>query len=384
MDLCGKYCIVGVGNTAYGKLPGRSAIDLTVEAVRNAIEDCGIAKNEIDAVLTKYPTSSFQSLFSARISQALGIYPRVTATLDQAGATNIGLIAYAVMCMEAGLCQAAVVTYGDNPLTGNRAVYKAPTGRRGEEGTDEAVAGMAGTPCGYGMVTQRYRFEYGLEDEQLGTIATTFRHHATLNPGAHFRQPMSLADYLAARYVAEPLRLFDCCPVSDGAAAVIVTSLERARGLKKAPVRVLGFGQGHPSWDLSLRDSFTTSGAAISGPAAFKMAGIGPLDVDFAELYDCFTIVPIITLEDYGFCQKGEGPDFIAGGRIGLSGDLPLNTAGGLLSETGMPGLQLVLEAVRQLRGECGERQLASPEIGVVSNQGGIMSTHATLVLGAS
>jgi acetyl-CoA acetyltransferase len=384
MELSGKYCIAGVGNTAYGKVPGRSAIDLTVEAVRNAIEDCGIAKAEIDAVLTKYPTSSFQSLFSARISQALGIYPRVTATLDQAGATNIGLIAYAVMCMEAGMCQAAVISYGDNPLTGNRAVYKAPTGRRGEEGTDEAVAGMAGTPCGYGMVTQRYRFEYGLEDEQLGTIATTFRHHATLNPAAHFRQPMSLADYLAARYVAEPLRLFDCCPVSDGAAAVIVTSVERARGLKKRPVRILGFGQGHPSWDLSLRDSFTTSGAAISGPAAFKMAGIRVEDVDFAELYDCFTIVPIITLEDYGFCEKGEGPDFIADGRIGLTGDLPLNTAGGLLSETGMPGLQLVLEAVRQLRGECGERQLASPEIGVVSNQGGIMSTHATLVLAAS
>lgn len=380
--LSGAYCIVGVGHTAYGRVPGRSAIDLTVEAVANAIDDCGIKKSEIDTVLAKYPTSSFQSLFGSRLSQALGIVPTVAATLDQAGASNIGLIAYAVMCMEAGLCKAAVITYGDNPLTGNRAVYSAPTGKRGDEGSDEAVAGMSGTPCGYAMVAQRYRYEYGLQSEQLGTIATTFRHHATLNPGAHFQKPMSMADYLAARYVAEPFRLFDCCPVSDGAAAVIVTSLERARDLKQHPVRILGFGQSHPSWDLPQRDTWTTTGAAVSGPAAFQMAGIGVEAVDFAQLYDCFTLVPILTLEDYGFCKKGEGPAFIGDGRIGLTGDLPLNTAGGLLSETGMPGMQLVIEGARQLRGQCGARQLASPEIGVISNQGGILSTHATLVLG--
>jgi acetyl-CoA acetyltransferase len=382
MDLNAKYCIVGVGQTAYGKVPGSSALELTVEAVRNALDDCGIAKSEIDAVLTKYPTSSFQSLFCARVSQALGIYPRVTATLDQAGATNIGLIAYAVMCIEAGMCQAAVISYGDNPLTGNRAVYAAPTGRRGDEGSDEAVAGMSGTACGYAMIAQRYRHEYGLPVEALGTIATTFRRHASLNPAAHHRAAMSMADYLASRWVAEPLRLYDCCPVSDGAAAVVVTSIERARALKKRPVAIMGFGQGHPAWDLTQRDTWTTSGASISGPAALRMAGVSVDDIDFAQLYDCFSIVPIITLEDYGFCAKGEGPDFIADGRIELTGDLPLNTAGGLLSETGMPGLQLIVEAVRQLRGECGPRQLSSPEVGVVSNQGGIMSTHATLVLG--
>jgi acetyl-CoA acetyltransferase len=143
----------------------------------------------------------------------------------------------------------------------------------------------------------------------------------------------------------------------------------------------MGFGQGHPSWDLPKRENWTTTCAAISGPAAFKMAGIGPADVDFAELYDCFTLVPIIKLEDYGFCKKGEGPDFIGGGRIDLNGELPLNTSGGLLSETGMPGMQLVIEAVRQLRGEAGPRQVKDPTIGVVSNQGGVLTTHATLVL---
>jgi acetyl-CoA acetyltransferase len=379
-----KYCIVGVGHTAYGRLPGRSPVDLTVEAVRNAVDDCGIDKGDIDAVLTKYPTSGFQSLFSARVSQALGIVPRVTATIDQAGASNIGHIAYAVMCMEAGLCNAVVVTYGDNPLTADRSAYAAPTGKRGtaQGASDEAVAGMMGTPCGYAMVAQRYKYEFGLTDEQLGTIATTFRRHATLNPNAQHREPMSMDDYLKARWVVEPFRLYDCCPVTDGAAAVIVTSADRAASLKKKPVHIKGFAQGNPSWDLPARHVWTTSGAAAAGPAAFQMAGITPGDVDFAELYDCFTLVPIITLEDYGFCGKGEGPAFIGGGRIDLTGELPLNTAGGLLSETGMPGLQLIVEAVRQLRGEAGARQVKDPEIGVVSNQGGIMTTHATLVLG--
>jgi acetyl-CoA acetyltransferase len=383
LDIRDKYCIVGVGNTAFGKLPGRGAVDLTVEAIRNAIDDCGIEKSAIDAVLTKYPTSGFVGLFSAKVSQALGIVPKVTATLDQAGASNISLIAYAIQCIEAGLCEVATVSYGDNPLTGNRAAYgRRPAGNGGPSyGGDEAVAGMTGAPCGYSMIAQRYRHEYGLKDEDLGTIAVNCRRNALRNPNAQYRTPMSMDDYLASRWVAEPFRLFDCCPVSDGAAAVIVTTVERARALKKKPVHVMGYGQAHPSWDLAQREVWTTSGAAISGAAAFRMAGVRPADVDFAELYDCFTIVPIITLEDYGFCAKGEGPAFISGGRIALEGELPINTSGGLLSETGMPGMQHIVEAVRQLRGEAGERQLRDPELCVVSNQGGIMTTHATLIL---
>jgi acetyl-CoA acetyltransferase len=382
LTLRDKYCIAGVGHTAYGRLPGRTAVNLTVEAVRNAIDDCGIDKSEIDAVLTKYPTSSFQSLFSARVAQALGIVPRVTATLDQAGASNIGLIAYAAMCIEAGLCNAAVVSYGDNPLSGSRAVYARPTGRGGPPyAGDEGVAGMFGAPSGYAMIARRYQHEFGLREEALGTIAVTFRRHASLNPNAQHQQPITMDDYLHSRWVAEPFRLLDCCPVTDGAAAVIVTTAERARSLKKAPVYVMGFGQGHPAWDLPYRRQWTTSGGAVSGPVAFAMAGIGVEDADFCQLYDCFTIVPIITLEDYGFCKKGEGADFIMGGRIALGGDLPLNTSGGLLSETGMPGMQLIVEAVRQLRDEAGDRQIRDAEIGVVSNQGGVMTTHATLVL---
>ncbi len=272
------------------------------------------------------------------------------------------------------------MSYGDNPLTGSRMAYGGRIAGA-QYGGDEAVAGMTGAPCGYALIAQRYRYEYGLKEEQLGTVATTFRRHASMNPNAQYRDPMSMEDYLNARWVAEPFRLFDCCPVTDGAAAVVVTTADRARSLKKKPVYVMGFGQGHPSWDLPQREVWTTSGAAISGPAAFRMAGVGVEDVDFAELYDCFTIVPIVTLEDYGFCKKGEGPDYVSGGRIDFGGDLPLNTSGGLLSETGMPGMQLIVEAVRQLRGEAGTRQVTDPEIGIVSNQGGVMTTHATMVL---
>lgn len=369
-----KYCIVGAGNTRYGKLPGSNPIALSVEAIKNAIEDCGIDKQNIDAVLTKYPTSQFQPIFSTHVAQALGITPKVTATIDQAGASNIGMITYAMMCIEAGLCNVAVCSYGDNPATGTRAAYARPRG-------DNAAYGFFGLPAGYAMVAQRYKQTYGLTEDQLSTIPIAFRKHASMNPNAQFQEPITREDYAQSRYVAEPFRLLDCCPVSDGGAAVIVTSAERARSLKKPPVFVMGFGQGHPAWDLPQRRSWLTTGGAVSGPMALEMAGIEPKDIDVAELYDCFSFVPIITLEDYGFCAKGEGASFVQDGCIDLDGDLPLNTSGGLLSETGMPGMQLIAECVRQLRGECGERQVKDAEIGIVSNQGGVMTTHSTLVM---
>ncbi len=369
-----KYCIVGVGNTAYGKLPGETPVTLTVEAIRNAIADCGIDKNEIDAVLTKYPTSNFQGLFSARVAQALGIVPKVTATIDQAGASNVGIITYAMMCIEQGLCEVAVCSYGDNPLTGDRSHYAQPR-------SAEAAYGLMGAPPGYALVARRYMHEFGLTHEQMAQVPLTFRAHATKNANAQYQTPVTMDDYMNSRWVAEPFRLLDCCPVTDGAAAVIVCKAERAKDLAKPPVYVMGFGQGHPSWDLPQRATWTTSGAAVAGPIAFRMAGVTPEDIDVAELYDCFSIVPIITLEDYGFCAKGEGGAFISGGRIALGGDLPVNTSGGLLSETGMPGMQLIAEAVRQVRGECGERQVKDAEIAVVSNQGGIMTTHATMIV---
>ncbi len=193
---------------------------------------------------------------------------------------------------------------------------------------------------------------------------------------------MNFTKNQASRFVAEPFHLLDCCPVSDGGAALVITSAERARELKQKPVYVLGLGQGHPAWDLQHRETMTTSGAKVSGEMAFAMAGLGPSDMQFAQLYDCFTIVPLITLEDYGFCKKGDGGGFVSGGNIAPGGSIPLNTSGGLLGETGMPGMQLVLEGVRQIRGQCGPRQVKDASVGIVSGQGGIMTTHATMILG--
>ena len=194
---------------------------------------------------------------------------------------------------------------------------------------------------------------------------------------------ITIEDHQNSRFIAKPLHLYDCCLVSDGAAAVIVTSVENAKKLGvDNPVTILGLGQSHPSWDIELRKEITVSGAKDSGKMAFEMAGLRPKDMDFAQIYDCFSIVNLITLEDYGFCEKGEGGAFVENGNIELGGSLPVNTSGGLLSETGMPGMQLIIEGVRQLRGECGERQVPDAKLGVISNQGGIMSTHATMILG--
>jgi len=223
--------------------------------------------------------------------------------------------------------------------------------------------------------------EYGTTHEQLANVAMAHRYHASMNPNAMFQDPITLADYKNSRFVAEPFRLLDCCPVSDGGAAYIITTEERAKALKQDPVYIEGIGQGHPAWDFFRRGELATSGAKVSGETAFRTAGLGPSDIDFCEIYDCFTIVPLVTLEEYGFCEKGEGGHLYEEGRTRIGGELPVNTAGGLLSETGMPGTQLVVEAVRQIRGQGGPRQVANAEVGLVSQQGGIMTTHSTMIV---
>jgi acetyl-CoA acetyltransferase len=232
------------------------------------------------------------------------------------------------------------------------------------------------------MIAQRHMGQFGTTSDQLGAIAVACRKHGAANPNAQLRKPLSLEQYRESRLIVAPLRRDDCCLVSDGAAAVVLMSARKATQLGVAkPVPVLGFGQGQTSWDVALRPDLTTTAARMSAQTAFAMAGLQPSDVDVAQIYDCFTIAVLMTLEDYGFCAKGQGGNFVQDGRIELGGDLPVNTSGGLLSETGMPGLQLVIEGVRQMRGES-VNQVRGARNCVVSNQGGIMHTHATLLLG--
>lgn len=371
----GKAVIAGIGHTAFGKLPGRTTDSLNVEASRKAIRDAGIDKDVIDAVFVKYPTSGHRSMYGQTVAEALGLQPRIGGVWDQGGATNISMISFAAMAIEHGQCEVALVTIADNPKTGTRQAYERGWG-------DDAVYGWFGVAAGYGMIMRRHMEEFGTTHEQFGAIARACRRHGAENPHAQLRLPLTSEMYDQSRTVIDPLRRDDICLVSDGGAAVIVMSADRARELGvPAPVPVLGFGQGQTSWEVAQRPVLTETAAAVSARTAFAMAGMTPGDIDVAQIYDCFTIAVLMTLEDYGFCKKGEGGQFVSDGNVELGGGLPINTSGGLLSETGMPGMQLVIEGVRQIRGTS-VNQVPDASTAVVSNQGGIMHTHSTLILG--
>ena len=371
----GKAVIVGVGHTSYGKHPGRDKVDLIVEASAKAIDDAGIDKHRLDGVLVKMANSAPSILYGQKVAEALGLQPKVGGALDLGGAANVALISYAAMAIEAGLMDMAIVCYGDTPRTGNRSVFHRPRG-------NDAIYGWYSTAAGYAMIHQAYVHEHAVGEEDFGAIAVQCRANGAANPNAHLRIPISMDDYLASPHVVEPLRRDDCCLVSDGAAAVIVTSAQRARtlGINHA-VPILGFGQGQESLEVHLRPSLTETCATDSAMIAFRMAGLTPADIDIVQLYDCFTITVLMTLEAYGFATPGQAGALIRDQGIGPEDGLPINTSGGLLSESGTPGLQLVIEGVRQLRGEA-NLQVPKPRTCVVSNQGGTMHTHATLIMG--
>jgi acetyl-CoA acetyltransferase len=371
----GKTVIAGVGHTAFGKLPGRGTISLNVEAIRKALEDARIEKSAVDALFVKVPTSRYESMYGQKLAEACGLQPRIGGVWDQGGATNISMISFAAMAIEAGQCEIAVVSLADDPKTGTRQAYEKAWG-------DDAAYGWFGIAAAYAMIARRHMGEYGTTHEQFGWIATACRNHGAKNPNAQLRLPLTLEQYMKSPWIVEPLKRDDICLVSDGGAAVVVTSARRAREFGvPAPVPILGFGQGQTSWDVPQRPVLTSTMAKASAETAFRMAGVGPKDIDVAQIYDCYTIAVMMTLEDYGFCKKGEGGRFVEGGRIAHGGELPINTSGGLLSETGMPGMQLVIEGVRQMRGTA-NLQVPNARKCVVSNQGGTMHTHSTLILG--
>jgi acetyl-CoA acetyltransferase len=367
----GRHVIAGVGQTTYGKHRGRSTVSLNVEAASAALADAGLEKDAVDALYVKTPTSSFTQLYGAQVAEALGLQPTVLGSWDQGGASTASMIAMAAMAIEAGQADVALVTLADNPRSGSRDAYQRPT-----EGSD--VHGFFGVIGGYALIARRHMEEFGTTSEQLAAVSVACRRHGAANPAAQLRKAITVADHQNSPPVVDPFHRDDCCLVSDGAAAVVVTRRERGG---PAAVPILGFGQGNTAWDVALRPTLTTTAAVTSGRLAFEMAGIRPADVDVAQLYDSFSIVPLMTLEDYGFCAKGEGGRWVQDGRIELGGELPMNTSGGLLSETGLPGLHLVIEGVRQIRG-ASVNQVPGAGICVVSGQGGSMHTHATLVLG--
>jgi acetyl-CoA acetyltransferase len=367
--------IAGIGNTPYGKLPGRSTVSLNIEACRNAIADAGLAPDEVDALFVKVPTSKVEMMYGQKLAEAMGLEPRIGGVWDQGGASNISMISLAAMAIAAGQCEVALVTLADNPRTGTRAAYEKAWG-------DDAAFGWFSVVASYAMIARRHMHDHGTTADQLAAIAIACREHGARNPDAQLRIALTRDDYFASPWVVEPLRRADCCLISDGAAAVVVMSAKRARQRQvKAPVPILGFGQGNTSSDVAMRRDLTATKADVSAATAYKMAGLGPKDIDVAQIYDCFTITVLMTLEAYGLAPRGKSAHLFEQGAFGINGKLPLNTSGGLLAETGMPGLQLVLEGVRQMRGTSAN-QSKKARTCIVSNQGGIMHTHSTLILG--
>jgi len=381
--LRGAAAIVGLGITPQGKVYGSSPLGFAVDAVRLALADAGLRREDLDGLLVNPGLAwSDQTMASFAVQQAMGLRDlRLSAAMNLGGATAGAMVMHAVQAIAAGLCTTVACVFSDAPLKPPE-----PGGARSSSGAAyafargfEATQGFFGVNAMYALLARRHMHRYGTTPEQLGAIAVAQRRWANLNPLAQMRDtPLTLRDYLDSPWVVEPFHVLDCCLVSNGGLAVIVTSADRARGSRRPPVYVLGMGQGHPGGDPL---DTLSSGAALAGRTAFAMAGIDLRDLDVLALYDCYTFTVLVTLEDYGFCRKGEGGPFAAEHHTGPGGRLALNTGGGQLSSFYMWGMTPLSEAVIQLRGDGGARQVARHDVALVSGNGGVLSTHATLVL---
>ena len=371
--------LVGVAESDLGQVAkGLSPIDLMAQGVQRALDDCGLKVKDIDGVFSATTQSRLSVL---ALCEYLGIDPRFLGSTIVGGSSFEYHVAHAMSAIEQGLCNVAVIAYGST----QRSVGRKQASVR-EINPYESPFKPFMPSSAYALAASRHMHQYGTTREELAAVAVAAREWALLNPAAWEKKPLTLEGVLSSRMVSYPFTVRDCCLVTDGGGAVIVTSAEHARSLKKKPAYVLGCGQSTTHSSISGMPDLTVTGALASGKAAYKMAKLGPGDVDAFELYDAFTINTILFLEDLGLCKKGEGGAFVAGGRIGPKGTLAVNTNGGGLSycHPGMYGLFLLIEAVRQLRGECGLRQVKDCDVALAHGNGGVLSSQATVILGSA
>jgi acetyl-CoA acetyltransferase len=377
--------IAGLGMTAVGKVYGRTPADFAADAVRRAVADAGLQLADVDGLLT---SSGVTGGISVDLQRDLGLADlRMLSHLQSYGATAGTMMQVAALAVMSGTASVVACVFADSPLHPDRSAGAAYGTRRAPAGWWGLLgaSGVIGANPMYALAARRHMARFGTTTEQLGHVAVAQRAWAALNPAAQQREPITLADHQASRWIAEPLRLLDCCLVSNGGIAVIVTTAERAAGLAQPPVHVLGWAQSHPGHYLRRHPDFgLVTGAATAGPAALDMAGVALSDVDVVELYDCYTYTVLVTLEDYGFCAKGDGGPFVASGVLGPTGKLRLNTGGGQLSGYYLWGMTPVAEAIIQARGQGGERQSDQHDIVLVSGNGGVLDHHATVVLGSA
>ena len=378
MSLRGAVAVVGVAESDLGEVgPGLTPLDLIGQATLRALEDAGLEKSDVDGL---FSASAYYHMPTLSVGEYLGIKPRYSDATNVGGSSFVSHLLHAAAAIDAGLCEVALVTYGSTQRSdGGRLVS-------GSEALPYEAPYRPRYPVSmYALAAARHMHEYGTTREQLAEVAVAARRWARLNPRAFMRDDLSIEGVLDSRMVSSPLSVRDCCLVTDGGGAAILTGAQRARDLRKIPVYLLGAGEAHWHRNISQMPDLTVTAAAESGPRAYEMAGVGPAHVDVAMLYDAFTITPVLFLEDLGFCAKGEGGDFVSGGRIAPGGELAVNTSGGGLSynHPGMYGLLLVVEAVRQVRNECGERQVDGAKISLVHGNGGVLSSQVTAILGS-
>lgn len=383
-SLRGRTAIVGAADTAVGKVPDSSATELCVDAALRALADAGIGKNEVDGLLTCQSMAEPHMYHAEMIAEYLQIFPKYCVTANAGGGTTFSMLRNAAAAIAAGVCETVLISMADSlrsGLTRDQAMaMQSATGHPQFE-----IPYGPTVPAYYALLARAHMDRFGTTSEQLAAVAVSARNYASQRPGSQMTEAITVSDVLESRMIADPLHLLDCSLVSDGGAAVILTSAGNAGNFRTKPVYVLGMGEGHGHEHISQASDLTTSAAVQSGHEAYAMAGLTPADIDLVQIYDCFTPVVLIELEDLGFCKKGEGGAFVESGASAVDGDLPMNTNGGLLSycHPGNPGSMFGLtEAVYQLRGESGPRQISGAETALVHGQGGIMSSHATLILG--
>ena len=376
-------CITGTYVSQVGELPGRTALSLHFEAAAGAVADAGLTLDDVDGVLCAYSLAEPHPMLASAFCEYAGLSPAFVSVVQAGGASAATMVMQAAALVASGQCRHVLAITGDNRITGMS--------------RDQAIAALAqfGHPeferpfglaiyAAYALVAQRYLHEYDTTLEELAAIAVSHRRHASRHPKAHKREPITVDDVLNSRMIATPLHLLDCCLVSDGAAAVLVSAKAAARDCAKTPISLIGAGQGHTHEHIVSAPSLTQFGCADAAARAFRQAGLGPEDIDVAQIYDSFTITLLVELESMGFFEKGEAGKAAANGALDLGGRLPCNTHGGLLSfghSGAAGGMFHIVEAVAQLRGEAGERQVDGATTAFAHGDGGILSAHCSLVM---
>ncbi len=385
--------IAGIGLSDYPQTPQLTSLEHHILAMRRALADSGIQKADIDGYMAPGANGGVGGVESVAMAEYLGIEHHWIDGTMTGGSSFEFYMQHAMAAIREGYAETILVTYGSDQLSSvGRLLGSRSVARGGQRIQDGVNAGSTQYEAPYGnvligayaMIARRHMHEFGTTSEQLAEIAVAARKHAQLNPHAMYRDPLTVEDVVNSRMIADPLHKLDCCVISDGGGAVLVTTAERAKDLKQPPVYLLGAAGTSTHWNISQMVDYTTSAAAICGPMAMAEAGITPSDVDTVQIYDSFTITVLTILEDLGFCKKGEGGQFVQNGRLELGGELPLNTDGGGLSSChpGMRGIFLLIEAARQLRGQGGDAQVPDAKIAMAVGSGGWLSAIGAVVLG--